>query len=473
MSDITKNTSFDVEVNSAAQIYGAVWAGGSNSKWVRTDAAADFPDPDPYVADGNHPGSSPFDNIMPWSGMVKETISGVGTCVKIPKYYYKWTRSGETMMLQITDSPVEGFFTSPAHADRGDGVGERDYVYVGRYHCSSNYQSTSGVSPKTEMSRATARSSIHNLNTNAWQYDFAMYWTIMMLYLVEFADWNSQKVIGNGLGTRAKVGASDSMEYHTGTMQSSRDTFGVGIQYHYIEGLWENCLDWCDGIYFDENKVYCIKNPNQFSDTTGGTLVGTRPTSGGYIKAWTNPSISGFEYALYPSVVGGSDSTYITDYCEYDSDGITLLIGGDFGQDLGSGAFSLAGYVSASGVSDNIVGCRLMYLPDGGGQPITSIPVTISGSGIEPNCCVTYKGTVYTGGTFSVAIGDTLELDVFGYSASKPGTVDIDGERVMEVTKNGTGYYSYIVPNNIKSIKIQLDYSAFDLGLGHITVTTS
>ena len=52
------------------------------------------------------------------------------------------------MKLQISDSEQTGFLVSPAHADRGDGSGERDYVYVGRYHCGSpNFKSVSGTTP--------------------------------------------------------------------------------------------------------------------------------------------------------------------------------------------------------------------------------------------------------------------------------------------------------------------------------------
>ena len=150
-----------------------------------------------------------------------------------------------------------------------------------------------------------------------------------MLYLVEFADWNSQAKIGYGCGNNSSaqaVGASDSMPYHTGTMQSSRTTYGVGTQYRFIEGLWDNVFDWCDGIYFSGANVYCIKNPSSFSDSSSGTLVGTRPTSGGWISAFNVPTANGFDYALYTSAISGSEATYITDYCY--SGGVVLYVGG-------------------------------------------------------------------------------------------------------------------------------------------------
>lgn len=344
------------------QVYGVEWDGTQSTVWSRTDAAETFVNPSPAVNNGN--GSSPFDDLMPWSGMEVVDDATAGKLVKIPKYWYKWTRSGSTMKLQIADGPEEGFHVSPAHADRGDGQGERDVVYVGRYHCASNYKSQAGGQPVTNMTRAQARSSIHNLGGTIWQYDFAMYWTIMMLYLVEYANWNSQATIGYGCSpssSKFNMGATDAMQYHTGTSAANRTTYG-SIQYRHIEGLWDNVYDWCDGIYFSGANVYCTKNPASFSDTSGGTQVGTRATQSGWISAWTNPTADGFEYALYPNAVAGSESTFVCDYCSYSAGGVVLRVGGNYGQSHYHGAFFLYGDSAASNQS-SYIGCRLQKLP--------------------------------------------------------------------------------------------------------------
>ena len=347
---------------SFAQIYGVQWDGTASTTWSRTDAAETFVNPTPAVNNGN--GSSPFDTIMPWAGMVVEDDATAGKLVKIPKYWFKWTRSGNGMKLQISNGPEAGFHVSPAHADRGDGKGERDYVYVGRYHCNTSYKSQAGSQPAANMTRAAARSSIHNLGSTYWQYDYAMYWTIMMLYLVEYANWNSQATIGYGCspsGNKFNMGLTDNMQYHTGTTAASRTTYG-SIQYRHIEGLWDNVYDWCDGIRFSRSTVYCIANPASFSDTSGGTNVGTRATSSGYISGWTNPTADGFEYALYPNAVSGSDTTYVCDYCYYNASGVVLHVGGNYGQYQYYGAFYLYGNNAASNANANI-GCRLQKLP--------------------------------------------------------------------------------------------------------------
>lgn len=347
---------------SFAQIYGVQWDGTAATTWSRTDAAETFVNPTPAVNNGN--GSSPFDTIMPWAGMVVEDDATAGKLVKIPKYWFKWTRSGNGMKLQISNGPEAGFHVSPAHADRGDGKGERDYVYVGRYHCNTSYKSQAGSQPAASMTRAQARSNIHNLGSTYWQYDFAMYWTIMMLYLVEYANWNSQATIGYGCSPSSQkfnMGATDAMIYHTGTSAASRTTYG-SVQYRHIEGLWDNVYDWCDGIRFSGSTVYCIANPASFSDTSGGTNVGTRATSSGWISGWTNPTADGFEYALYPNAVSGSETTYICDYCAYDASGVVLVVGGSYGQDQNYGAFYLYGYYAASDAY-SYIGCRLQKLP--------------------------------------------------------------------------------------------------------------
>lgn len=347
---------------SFAQIYGVQWDGTASTTWSRTDAAETFVNPTPAVNNGN--GSSPFDTIMPWAGMVVEDDATAGKLVKIPKYWFKWTRSGNGMKLQISNGPEAGFHVSPAHADRGDGKGERDYVYVGRYHCNTSYKSQAGSQPAASMTRAAARSSIHNLGSTYWQYDFAMYWTIMMLYLVEYANWNSQATIGYGCspsGSKFNMGATDNMVYHTGTSAASRTTYG-SVQYRHIEGLWDNVYDWCDGIRFSGSTVYCIANPASFSDTSGGTNVGTRATSSGYISGWTNPTADGFEYALYPNAVSGSETTYVCDYCSYNASGVVLFVGGSYGQGQSLGAFCLYGDNAASSAHTSI-GCRLQKLP--------------------------------------------------------------------------------------------------------------
>ena len=346
-------------------IYGVTWDKTSTTKLSRTNDAALFEDPIPYVADATEYGS-PFDDLYPWSEMKIVEDPNAGTLVSIPKYWFKWTDTDGMLRLEIANYAAEGFSISPAHRDRGDGKGKRDVVYIGRYHCSvDNFKSDTGVNPKASMTRANFRTNIHNLGDTIYQNDFAMFWTIRMLYLVEYADWDSQKVIGRGCGNNSSteiMGYTDEMPYHTGTMLSSRTTYSVGTQYRYIEGLWDNVMDYCDGIYFSGANIYGIFNPNNFSDSTGGILISTRPTSTGYIKSWGISTVDEFDWFLYPASTGGSYSIYIPDYCEYNNSGYVLCVGGNNNLRKNRGIFCLDGAISKSSVQ-SINGSRLMVLP--------------------------------------------------------------------------------------------------------------
>ena len=262
-------------------IYGVEWDWTSSgpTKGTRTDAAAGFSDPNPAVNNGT--GSSPFDSLMPWAGMVKETRTG-GVMVKEPKYWFKWTKTGKKLKLQIADGPVDGFHVDPVNMDKGDGLGELDFSYIGRYHCASGtYKSETNKAQQVSITRSAARTSIHNLGANIWQMDFAQMWYVGMLYLVEFADWNGQKTIGYGCsaaGSKENNGKTDAMQYHTGTTAANRTAYGY-TQYRNIEGWWDNVYDWMDGCYYNSSGLNVIVNPNHFSDGANGILMG-RPISG-------------------------------------------------------------------------------------------------------------------------------------------------------------------------------------------------
>lgn len=341
-------------------IYGVEWDWTSSgpTKGTRTDAAAGFSDPNPAVNNGN--GSSPFDNLMPWAGMVKETRTG-GVMVKEPKYWYKWTKTGKKLKLQIADGPVEGFHVDPVNMDRGDGLGELNFSYIARYHCASGtYKSETNKAQQVSITRSAARTSIHNLGANIWQMDFAQMWYVGMLFLVEFADWNGER-IGRGCsasGSKENNGKTDAMQYHTGTTAANRDTYGY-TQYRNIEGWWDNVYDWMDGCYYNSNGLNVIKNPNQFSDSANGTLVG-KPVAG-YPSDFTIPTQSGLEWALFPSAAAGSTTNYVPDYWRFNGSSPCLVHGGSYSQGQNHGPF----YVSFSGTSSASasIGCRLQERP--------------------------------------------------------------------------------------------------------------
>ncbi len=292
--------------------------------------------------------------------MVKETRTG-GVMVKEPRYWFKWTKTGKKLKLQIADGPVEGFRVDPVNMDRGDGLGELDFSYIGRYHCASdNWKSETNKAQKVSITRSAARSGIHGLGANIWQMDFAQMWYVGMLFLVEFADWNGER-IGRGCSannSKENNGKTDAMKYHTGTTAANRDTYGF-TQYRNIEGLWDNVYDWMDGCYYNSNGLNVIKNPNQFSDNANGVLVG-KPVAG-YPSDFTIPTTTGLEWALFPSAASGSTTTYVPDVWGFVGSYPCLFHGGGRSQSQNLGPF----YVGCSGASNvyGYIGCRLQERP--------------------------------------------------------------------------------------------------------------
>lgn len=351
-----------------AHVYGAEWAGGSDPSWTRTDESANFSDPNPYYSGMSTTPSSPFDGLMPWAGIRRVSDTNAGELVEIPKFWYKWTRDGAKMKLQIADNYKPGFYTSPAHADRGDDVGERDYVYVGRYLCDKNsYKSISGGLIEGK-NIATYRSNIHNLGSNIWQWDYATFLTIGMLYLVEYANWDST-CIGAGGGTGINFGYTDSMPYHTGTTKNSRTTMGEGCQYRHIEGLYDAAGTLIDGIYMSGSNIYIYKNPANFTNSTSGTgvqYVGTRMTTEtAYIKSYGMSNVSGFEWFIYPNADSSSKGYTNARYTYHPYGANHILYGGgatttDSSVQWACQLFSCNQY---TGDNDSYFVGRLMVLP--------------------------------------------------------------------------------------------------------------
>lgn len=356
-------------------VYGVEW-GLTGQTLSRTGAATEFTNPVPYVNNGMSAEncSSPFDNLYPWNGMIRETVDG-NEVVKIPKFWYKIEKTSSKLSIQIADAPRDGFNVSPAHRARGS-YPEQDYVYIGRYHSDSNYKSTSGVIPVANITRATARINQAAIGSGYYQLDFSLWVTIWMLYLVEFANWNTQSMIGYNCGnnsSKENTGSTDTMPYHTGTMQTSKTTYGVGVQYRYIEDPWGNVLDWCDGITFgpDENNnagegIYCFEDFADYSDSynsANAVLVGRRANVSNYIQDFDQSNINGFDWVLYPGNGDtGSSQNQVPDGCYFVASGVVLRVGGYYYQSASRGLFYLYGYDAAS-YQNGYIGVRLQKIP--------------------------------------------------------------------------------------------------------------
>ena len=309
------------------QIYGVKWNyGASSSALTRlttkndTVVNTDITEaPSPATAKGA--GSSPFDTLLPWSEMEEYNIvnnqilykrgddgfsrTAYDTVVKIPEFYYKIVDDAKNSLryYYIADRATEGFEKHPG-SNR----------YVGRYK-------SSGKTPiyRDSMTFNSALAAFHKKGDHWWSYDYLTYCAIALLYLVEYADFNSQKVIGAGLGHTNEVydlnnGQTDAMIYHTGKLQTNSN-YGYCVQYRHIESLWGDGHDYIAGaLYYYSNGTFSIcTNPSDYGNTSkftkiatdAATATGSYVTKLGYVEA--------APWAIYPKTCGGSSSTYVCD----------------------------------------------------------------------------------------------------------------------------------------------------------------
>ncbi len=336
------------------------------SKLVNVDI-----DTDPSPATGGGDGSSPFDAYLPWSGMEIYNITGnaVGpkkgaggfsfstdSAVYVPEFWFKVEddSSGHKRRFYVADKKKDGFTKHP-----GSGV------YVGRYNTSGTQNaqaSVTGKAPLVSISRKDARTGVAQKGTGWQLYDYASWCAVWLLFLVEFADWDSQTVLGKGYTDGnsgvAQTGATDSMKYHTG--QSAGTDGKNHIQYRGIEDPYGNCYEWIDGINFSDRKAYVCTDPTKYKDdvSTDYTDTGITLCESGWISGLGMSSAA--TWAFLPNKKDGSASTYIPDYVYSSTGWLVLMVGGYCSYGTYAGLWCFSAGSSSSNTNTNI-GARLLF----------------------------------------------------------------------------------------------------------------
>lgn len=367
-----------IVVESLTSVFGVSWDSSNPSTALTRLTKANDPNKlvtvdiktEPVPAVGTGSGSSPFDSYMPWMGMEEVDIDASGrvypanrtspssaTCVKIPQFYYKVEKSGNIFRYYIADGPIDGFSLHP---------GSESYVarYEGYLVNKSGGQalcSYSNTPAKTGLTRAEFRNYAKNFASNAQLYDIAALCAYDLLYLVEYADFNSQEKIGPGIvnDTAAhKTGETDAMVYHTGRAHSGDN---AAVQYRGIENPWGNVFEWIDGINVNNRVPYICTEPNSYADdtTSNYTSSGITLPNSGWIKGLGFSSA--FPWALLPDTTGGgSATTYIPDYINSSSGWSVLDVSGCYTNASIAGLFYLDASQS-SGISSQYIGARLQF----------------------------------------------------------------------------------------------------------------
>ena len=123
------------------------------------------------------------------------------------------------------------------------------------------------------------------------------------------------------------------------------------MSYRGIENWYADCWEFVDGINVQNYKVFLSQNPVTFTDDV---FTGYYVDSGVTIPAMSGSFIKTISGEFFPTAVGGSSSTYITDAGWVDTGNRVGAFGGAAGLGLACGAFYFAASFAASRSSASI-----------------------------------------------------------------------------------------------------------------------
>lgn len=272
--------------------------------------------------------------------------------VEIPKFWYKYEHVSGVHKWSISASNCGPDYEVHPAFIRG-GV-EKDYRYYPAYegfNLSGKLISGSGRIPTVSQTRAQFRI-LAAANGAGWsQIDWNLLVAVQLLYLTEYADFNSQAMIGRGNDTGSDytmtTGGSNSIG-NASSLSTNNDTW---MSYRGIENWYASMFKFIDGVNVQERKYFINSNPATFADDVfTGDYVDSGITSvatNGYVSNLV-PSKKGF----VASAVAGSDSTYIPDYFQQAAGSMVVVFGGYAGTGLIAGGF----FLSASNGTSNAGG---------------------------------------------------------------------------------------------------------------------
>lgn len=337
--------------------------GDSNkSVLVRGGAAESFADPVPATSKTGS-GSSPFDNIAPWKDMKAYNVTNgaIGpmegttgfsysedTVIKIPEFYYHtWKdESNGRHYWAISPTAKSGYTKHP-------GSGK----YIGKYHANgttSAITSKTGLNPLANVSLTNFRTAGNAKGDNWRIIDLAAWSALQMLYLVEFANFDSQAMLGTGADTGSVIaeGTLDGATYHTVKASKAEN------MYRGVVNPFSNVFTWTDGFIANGTEPYISTDPSVYKSSTDGlTKLGFNMPASNWISEFGYDANA--EWAFIPSA-SSSTEAYIKDKV-YTSSGLRgLCVGGSCSSSSSYGLFCFDAYGAPSSASAGI-GSRLLF----------------------------------------------------------------------------------------------------------------
>jgi len=312
--------------------------------------------------------------------------------VEIPKFWYKHSYAGTIHTWEISSQAQVGFDVHPAFLS--DAV-ELDYIYVGAYeavlydYSESIYadytfeslitssedilSSVSGKRPVTNHTRSEGRIMASKRGTNWTGMLYDVYSAIQLLYLIEYASFNSQTMIGSGITNVTDWGDISFYPFApTGNSNSignvsGNNAGGTGyaseaskyISYRGIENFFGHIWKWLDGININNNRSYVCNNALNLADDTLVNYIDIgidNINSDGYQATLLN-----IARGFLPASTGADSSNKITDTYSQMAGWQPVATGGACYVGLEAGFFYLLTALIDSNFSNSALGSRLCF----------------------------------------------------------------------------------------------------------------
>ena len=295
------------------------------------------------VAEATHDGTpvqNDFDRMYPWCDIISCDVSPNG---KINSYYgdatFSFTNPVGHIMTLIPEfyykrEQKDGYEYIYISKENQTGFKKSNKFMLGRYDAGgsgSTVNNKSGVAPYCDITLPNARTYSKNIGSNWGLLDIFSWSMVQLLYLVEYADYDSQKTLGLGIssGSISNSGGCDDLGMKSGCLSNTGTT---PVIYRGLENVFGNVFQWLDGVNITSRQAWVSKNPSDYvSDKYSSpyTKLGyVCPSSNGYISKLgydtNNPEIQ------MPIEAAGSSSSNIPDYYYQSSSNYVVCVGGYF-----------------------------------------------------------------------------------------------------------------------------------------------
>jgi uncharacterized membrane protein len=260
--------------------------------------------------------------------------------VYMPEYYYKYENLGGTK-----------FAYRFSRVSLGD-----DWIHVpasliGAYMCyctGNKMYSRSRVTPTASTTWTNFNNYAIARGTGYQMIDYWQHCQIAMLFYAKYKNRNSQAVLGVGSATYNPIttaGGTDNL----GNNDTQQTTSGW-VNFQGIEGVHGGAYECVGGVSIS-NRVWTITNPD------GTTRTINAGTSDGWITKMALEN--GPYFDMVPTAVGGSNSTYYSDYY-WQGTGTYVLCRSSYSA-VADGGVACASAAFAASISDSPIGSRLAF----------------------------------------------------------------------------------------------------------------